>query len=93
MSKTYSEKYKKYIDTGVVSNSTAEQTFYRFENGYGASVIYGPYTYDLEVAVIWFIPDTEGDWKITYDTPVTDDVVGYVEDLDSVLKEIKELES
>ena len=92
MSITYSEKYRSYIDNNIISNSTAEQTFYRFPNGYGASVIYGKHTYGLEVAVIWFIPQTEVDWKITYNTPLTDDVIGYVEDLDEVLKSIKELE-
>lgn len=91
MSITYSEKYSSYIDNNIISYSTAEQTFYRFPNGYGASVIYGRFSYGLEVAVIRFIPQTEVDWEMDYDTPLTDDVIGYVEDLDEVLESIKKL--
>lgn len=89
---THSEKYEDYIITNSPTGGIAnEQTLYRFENGYGASVIYGRHSYGLEVAVIWFIPETEADWTITYNTPLTDDVIGRVEDLDEVLKQIKNL--
>jgi hypothetical protein len=48
-----------------------------FKNGYGASIVKGPYTYGgrdglFELAVLG------PDGQLTYDTPITDDVVGYL---------------
>lgn len=48
-----------------------------FANGYGASIVRGPHSYGgqdglFEVAVL----DREG--NLTYDTPITDDVIGYL---------------
>jgi len=59
------------------------QSLYRFPNGFGASVIQGPYTYGgpaglWEVGVVTF--DSDGGWELTYDTAVTDDVVGHLDD-------------
>jgi len=56
------------------------QWIYRFGNGYGASVVQGPYTYGgpmglYELAVLVFDGD---DHELTYDTPVTDDVEGHL---------------
>jgi hypothetical protein len=58
-----------------------EQHIYRFGNGYGASVVTGEYTYGgdaglYELAVIHFDGD---DFELTYDTPITDDVVGWLD--------------
>ena len=93
---TKSNKYAGYIKDHP-SYSTVEQTFYKFPNGYGASVIHGTSvifgvsTYGLELAVLKWDKDG-GDWEIDYTTPITDDVVGYVDDLDLVLGEIFDLQ-
>jgi hypothetical protein len=76
------------------------QRLYRFANGYGASVVQGPYTYGgpeglWELAVLDWPEPTEGDagWHITYKTPITDDVLGWLseEEVDDVLTNISEL--
>jgi hypothetical protein len=58
------------------------QKIYRFANGFGASVIQGPYSYGgseglWELGVIRFDGD---DWRLTYDTAITEDVLGYQTD-------------
>ena len=72
------EKYfidKSYLFGGV-------KYIFRFDNGYGASVIKHAYSYgheeDLwELAVLEFY---DGDYHICYDTEITDDVIGYLTD-------------
>ncbi len=64
---------------------------YKFENGYGASVACSPMTYGgeqglFEVAVL----DAAG--EIVYDTPVTSDVVGWL-DFDGVAGVLKEIQN
>lgn len=63
-----------------------------FDNGYGASIVKTELSYGgrdglYELAVL----DSTGD--IVYDTPITDDVLGYLteDDVMKVLKQIQEL--
>jgi hypothetical protein len=63
-----------------------------FDNGYGASIVTGPHTYGgdrglYELAVLG------SDGRLTYDTPVTDDVEGYLteEDVTKLLTQIQNL--
>ena len=63
-----------------------------FENGYGASVVRHEYSYGgkdglYEVAVL------DSDGELTYSTPVTDDVIGYLRDIDvtDVMEKIQQL--
>jgi hypothetical protein len=48
-----------------------------FDNGYGASVIIGPHTYGGEDG-LYELAVLGKDKKLTYDTPVTGDVEGYL---------------
>lgn len=70
------------------------QQLHRFENNYGASVIRGgSYAYGgLEMAVLRFHSEGEG-FDICYDTPITDDVIGYLEEdqLNKLLADIEAL--
>lgn len=64
------------------------QAVWKFDNGYGASVINHAYSRGVELAVLG--PD--GD--LTYDTPITDDVVNYiadVEELAGLLRSVRDL--
>jgi hypothetical protein len=63
-----------------------------FENGYGVSVVSHTYSYGgkdglFEVAVLG------KDGNLTYDTPVTNDVIGYLteEDVTDVMKQVQNL--
>jgi len=63
-----------------------------FPNGYGASIVMNLFSYGgndglWELAVL----DDEGD--LCYDTPITDDVLGYLteDDVDEILDRIEEL--
>lgn len=64
------------------------QKIFVFPNGYGASVIRHPFSYggadDLwELAVVKFEdPSNPHRFRLTYDTPITDDVIGHLSDME-----------
>jgi predicted dehydrogenase len=68
------------------------QAIIKFENGFGASVVCTPFTYGgkeglYELAVL------KDDGSLTYDTPITNDVLGYLskKDVTEVLVKIQQL--
>jgi hypothetical protein len=70
-----------------------KQCIVQYSNGYGASIVQGPHTYGgqnglYEIAVFG------KDGQITYDTPVTNDVLGYLseQEVEKTLMDIKNLE-
>ena len=74
------------------------QRRYRFPNGYGASVIKGSGTYGYEqglweLAVLQFVGDDPNDHRLTYDTPITNDVIGHLneKEIEEILQKIYEL--
>mgnify|MGYP001456780392 CR=1 FL=1 len=67
----------------------------KFENGYGASIVQHNFSFEnekglWELAVIFFDGD---DFEISYNTPITDDVLGWLteEQVDETLEKIKNL--
>ena len=70
---------------GIVSRT-------KFDNGYDASVVQSPYSYGgdkglYELAIF-------KDDQICYDTPITDDVIGYLreQDVTEVMEKIQQLQ-
>lgn len=54
-----------------------------FENGYGISIItksdfFGAYTDNERPYEISVLKGDEEKWSLCYDTPITDDVIGYL---------------
>ena len=71
-----------------------------YPNGYGASIIRTMYYYGTEIAVLTYDKDTElyedgtpKEWSICYDSELTEDTIGHVQDVDAVLQQIKDLPS
>lgn len=75
------------------------QRMYRFPNGYGASVVrfqwmgsgsYGAAEGLWEMAVIHYDGD---DFELVYDTPVTEDVIGWLDEdgIQEKLRQIRDL--
>ena len=86
------EIFKNYIVEEGTDWRGGIYTKYQFPNGYGASIIKNSVSYGgksglYELAVL----DENSD--ITYDTPITNDVLGYLTLLDVTkhLKEVKNL--
>jgi len=70
---------------------------YKFDNGYGASVVCNDMSYGgkeglFEIAVIKYNGKNDRG-KICYDTPITNDVIGYLtkDEVESILKKIESL--
>ena len=73
------------------------QELFFFPNGYGTSVVrspmisYGGKEGLLELCVL---KGSYEDWHLTYDTPITDDVLGYLskDDVENLLEQISNLD-
>jgi hypothetical protein len=66
-----------------------------FSNGYGVSVVRFPGSYGFEddLYEVAILQGTEDNWNITYDTPITDDVLGHrdEQDINIILEEVQAL--
>lgn len=66
-----------------------------FPNGYGVSVVRFPGSYGFEddLYEVAILKGTQDDWSITYDTPITDDVLGHrdEQDINNILEEVQAL--
>lgn len=72
------------------------QKIYKFDNGYGASVVQHRFSYtdndnEWELAVIKF--DGTDSWHLTYETEITSDVIGHLptEEVEETLNRIEQL--
>ena len=84
------------IEDRFITETGVHQVVHKFDNGFGASVVNGPYTYGgaeglYDLAVLKF--NDIGDYHITYETEITDDVVGWLPEkkVDEILKQIEAL--
>jgi len=71
-------------DFGIVSRT-------QFDNGYEVSVVKSPHSYGGDKGLYELAIFKDGD--ICYDTPITDDVIGYLrpEDVTDVMTKIQQL--
>ena len=81
-------EYKDHLDG-------TEHYQFHFENGYGASVIRGPYSCGgqqglYELAVLKRNRRYPRYWDITFDTPITNDVLGNLTH-DDVMKALEDI--
>lgn len=69
-----------------------EQCIVQFPNGYGASIVKGPNTYGGDKG-LYELAVFGKDGGVTYDTPITDDVLGHLteQDIELTLVKIKNL--
>lgn len=78
------------------------QRLYFFDNNYGASVVSHSFSYGgqhgkWELAVLKYsgegVRDDYANWPLNYDTPITDDVIGWLDEseVQGLLTQIKEL--
>lgn len=81
----------KLSDLPRYETPTTQRAIVTFPNGYGIDFVVGFGSYGLEAAIITHDDD---DWDICYDSPITDDVLGYLnlDDVSKLLKRVSELE-
>ena len=86
--------FKTFDDIKFIEQSNGVRGRIMFDNGYGASVVCHEYSYGgkkglYELAVL------DKDGELTYDTPITDGVMGYLspEDVTEILIQIQDLKN
>lgn len=66
-----------------------------FDNGYGVSVVRfpGSYGYEQDLYEVAVIKGTADNFKLCYDTPITDDVMGHrdEQDIENIMEEVASL--
>ena len=95
------KKYDLIFLTEVAEEYTKRQAIYFFSNGYGISVIniigtdgeYFSYTKNKEQYEIAVLEGVKNNSRITYNTIITDDVIGYlgIEEVYKIMEEIEKL--
>ena len=95
------KKYDLIFLTDVAEEYTKRQAIYFFSNGYGISVIniigtngqHFSYTKNKDQYEIAVLEGKKESSRITYDTAITDDVIGYlgIEEVYKIMEEIEKL--
>lgn len=71
------------------------QARHLFPNGYGVSVVKfpGSYGYEQDLYEVAIIQGNEDSFKLCYDTPITDDILGHRDEIDieNIMKEVEAL--
>lgn len=84
----YKENRKESLNGGVAYR-------FFFENGYGASVIKhsGSYGNERDLWELAVLTGNKNNWELSYNTQITDDVIGYlsIAEVNELLDKIKEL--
>lgn len=82
-------------DIIIRSKRKGTQIVIFFPNNYGASIIKNPFSYGGDVGLfeLAVIKGNKDNWEICYDTPIANDVIGYLnsEDINKYLEQIEKL--
>jgi len=94
--KTVIKGFEKYIYTPpLVDEGFEDQTLYKFDNGFGASIIFhqGSYGYEQGLVELGIVRWFGNKHMLAYDTYLTNDVLGDLtqEQAQLILEKIKEL--
>ena len=94
-------KYELNFKETITDEYKRRQAIYFFENGYGISIIniknhtgtFLSYTKSEEEYEIAVLEGVKNNSRITYDTVITDDVIGYlkIEEVYKIMEEIEKL--
>ena len=81
-----------FLDETMYDNKVWSRSYMIFDNGYGVSVIRGPHSYGGKLG-LYEIAVLGRDGFITYETPITSDVIGFLkpEDVTKHMIEIQQL--
>ncbi len=83
---------KEYLVSTEPTQGNGKQRIYQFPNGFGASVVSHEYSYGGKKG-LWELAVLDADGVLCYDTDITDDVIGHLNDpqVDEVLGRIYRL--
>jgi hypothetical protein len=87
--KKSSNDFKSLPSNGVYDGI---QYLAKFPNGYGASIVRHQFSYGGRKG-LWELAVLDDEGNLCYDTPITDDVLGYLteDDVNEILDRIEEL--
>ena len=78
-----------------IPGNNAVQALKFFSNGYGVSIVRfpGSYGYSQGLYEVAVIEGTDKEYELCYDTPITDDVLGHLDeqDVENIINEVAAL--